>query len=316
MNGFFGLLLEILSITGPIFIIIALGYFIRLKGILKDDSVIILNKLAYNVGMPAIIFLSITRYKFSDIFSVDIIKIIYTTYIIVILLIFLSTYLFRTDNKTKGALIVSSFRCNMTFMGFPIVLAAYGSLAIAKASIVIAFLIPVNITLTIIIFMLHNRNEEKTRLKKVILSLVLDPIMIAVALGIIVSYFNFIIPAPIFNVLDILSGLAVPVALMSIGASFKFFHIRNNIKLLSYISFAKLIFLPLVALLLCIFIFRVDGFDRNVIVILFSMPLAVMAFVMGKEYNSNSKLISSALILTTVLSALTISVWLLVLRLI
>jgi predicted permease len=290
MNGFFGLLLEILSITGPIFIIIALGYFIRLKGILKEDSVIVLNRLAYNVGMPAIIFLSITRYKFSDIFSFDIIKIIYTTYIIVILLIFLSTYLFKTDNKTKGAIIVSTFRCNMTFMGFPIVLAAFGSLAIAKASIVIAFLIPVNIALTIIIFMMHDRNEEKVRLKKIILSLVLDPIMIAVALGIVVSYFNFILPAPMFNVLDI--------------------------KLLSYISFAKLILLPLVALLLCIFIFRVDGFDRNVIVILFSMPLAVMTFVMGKEYNSNSKLISSALILTTILSALTISVWLLVLRLI
>ena len=55
-------------------------------------------------------------------------------------------------------------------------------------------------------------------------------------------------------------------------------------------------------------------FDRNVIVVLFATPLAVAAYIMAKELGSNYSLISSALIMTTLISAVTISGWLLVLR--
>jgi len=315
MENFLRSVAEVITVTAPIFVVIAIGYFIRRKKIIKEQSTIVLNKLAYNLGLPSLIFISLTKHKLSDIFNLKLVEVVYSAIFLFIIMISLFYYFIKTDAKTKGAMIVSSFRCNMAFMGFPVLLSAYGTLAVAKASLVVAFMMPFNITATILIFKFFSRREKKTHTGKLFLNLLRDPLILAAVLGIVVSYFNLNMSSVVINVFDILSGMAVALALLSIGASFKFFHIRKNIKLLSVVSFVKLILLPAVGLFFSIFVFKLGGFDRNIICILLSMPLAVVTFIMGKEHNSDHDFISSALILTTIISAITISGWLLALKL-
>ncbi len=311
---FFSMLLEVLSITAPIFIVIAIGFLIRKKNIISEDGVSLLNKLAYNIGLPALFFLSITNYDLGDIFNIQIIKVIYLTYAISILLSVLINLAIRRSGKTKGAIIVSSFRCNMAFVGFPIVLAAYGDLALAKASLVVIFLVPVNIIATVIIFKFYNRRGKSIEIRGMLLSLVKDPIIIGTLLGILFSYFRIPVPEVFHDSLDIISAMTVAMALISIGASFRFVHLKNDFKIVSYTGFNKLILLPAVAFILSTFVFKVEAFDRNVMVILFATPLAVAAYIMAKELRSNHQLLASALILTTIASALTISAWLLLFK--
>ena len=313
---FSSMLLEVISITAPIFIVIAIGFLIRKKNIISEEGVSLLNKLAYNIGLPSLIFLSITNYSLSDIFNIQIVKVIYLAYFVFILLIILINFAIKRSGKTKGAIIVSSFRCNMAFVGFPIVLAAYGDLALAKASLVVAFLVPVNIITTIIIFKFYNRREESMGAGGMLLSFVKDPMIIGVVLGIIFSYFKIPVPEVFHSSLDIISAMTVAIALFSIGASFKFVHLKNDFKIVSYISFNKLILLPAIVFILSTFVFKVDTFDRNVMVVLFAAPLAVAAYIMAKELRSNHQLLASALILTTIASALTISAWLLLFKII
>jgi len=312
--SFLKALLEVFQITVPIFIIIAVGFLIRKIKLINDEGVSLLNRLAYNIGLPALFFLNITGYKLSEIFNIDIIKVMYSAYgVYFIILVFLSFFIKRSK-KTRGAFIVASFRCNMAFVGLPIVWAAYGSLALARASLVIAFLVPVNIISTMLIFKLFNRGEERLDAKKLIRSFATDPIIIATILGIIFSYFGLSLPGFIHDSLDIMSGMTVAVALLSIGASFRFDHLKDDLKTVSYISFNKLILLPAIVFLIATFIYKIDTFDRNVMVILFATPLAVAAYIMAKELRSNYNLMASVLIFTTIISALTISGWLLVFK--
>jgi hypothetical protein len=308
------MLLEVINITAPIFIVIAIGFLIRKKNIISEDGVSLLNKLAYNIGLPSLIFLIITNYSLGDIFNVQIVKVIYLTYALLILLTILINFVIKRSGKTKGAIIVSSFRCNMAFVGFPIILAAYGDLALAKASLIVAFLIPVNIVATIIIFKFYNRREEGMGAGRLLLSFVKDPMIIGVIAGILFSYFRIPVPEVFHESLDIISAMTVAIALLSIGASFRFVHLKNDFKMVSYTGFNKLILLPLVAFILSTFVFKVETFDRNVMVILFATPLAVAAYIMAKELRSNYQLLASALILTTIASALTISAWLLLFK--
>lgn len=314
--NFLIIVLEIIQITAPIFVVIAIGYFLRYKEIIKEESSATLNKIAYNIALPALFFLSITSYKLDEIFNTGIIKVIFTTYVLFILIVFLLNFTFKVNKKTRGALIVASFRCNMAFIGFPIVLSAFGGLAMAKASLMVAFLVPANIIISILIFKFSGRRTEGSGIKKLFIDLVTDPLIIAVVLAIFFSYFEFKLPLALTGVLDIFSGMAVAIALLSIGASFKFLHLKNNIKLISYISFNKLLLLPVIAFIISTYIFKIDSFDRNIICILFSTPLALAAYIMAKELRSDDELLSSALILTTVVSAVTIPGWLLFLRLI
>ncbi len=311
---FSSMFLEVISITAPIFIVIAVGFLIKKKNIISEEGVSLLNKLAYNIGLPSLIFLSITNYSLSDIFNVQIVKVIYLTYALLILLTILINFAVKRSGKTKGAIIVASFRCNMAFVGFPIVLTAYGDLALAKASLIVALLVPINIIVTIIIFKFYNRREESTGAGRLLLSFVKDPMIIGAVSGILFSYFQVPVPEVFHSSLDIISGMTVAIALFSIGASFKFVHIKNDFKIVSYISFNKLILLPAAAFILSTFVFKVETFDRNVMVVLFATPLAVAAYIMAKELRSNHQLLASALILTTVVSALMISAWLLLFK--
>ena len=98
-------------------------------------------------------------------------------------------------------------------------------------------------------------------MKRLFIGLITDPLIIAVVLAVLFSYFEVNLPTAATGVLDILSGMAVAIALLSIGASIRFVHLKNNIKLLSYISFNKLIFLPVVAFIISNYIFKISVFD-------------------------------------------------------
>ncbi|MGM0365150.1 MAG: AEC family transporter [Actinomycetota bacterium] len=316
MNSILSLALEVLGITIPIFAVIIIGYLIRVKGIISDAGVLGLNKIAYNIGLPALILISIAQYNLSEIFNARIIGVIYSSYLIYIIIIFAGAKFSREPGRVKGALMVSSYRCNMAFIGFPIIISAFGGLALAKASLVVAFLTPVNIVTTVLLFKIYNRREEGIKAGRLLRELAVDPLILSAVLGIIISYINISIPRAVSSVLDILSSMVIGLALLAIGASFRFFHIKSYIRLLVFISIAKLLVMPAIAFLMAEFVFKLNNVDRNVTVLLFSMPLAVAAYIMAKQYRSEADLVSSALIITTVISSVTVSVWLLVLKVI
>ncbi|MDD3777406.1 MAG: AEC family transporter [Actinomycetota bacterium] len=315
MNSIFSLILEVLSITVPIFVVILIGFFLRRKKIIGDNAVSGLNSLAYNVGLPALILMSIIQYNLSEIFNFKIIITIYCAYIVYLALILIVAALSKSTPRIKGAMLVSSYRCNMAFIGFPIIISAYGSLALAKASLIVVFLTPINVITSVLIFKIFNRTEEKIRIKKLLRDLLLDPLILSAVLGIIISSIGVTIPVAVNSVLDILSSMSIGIALLAIGASFRLFHIKSNIRALTLVSLGKLIIMPAIALAFAMLVFKVAPIDRNIIVVQFSMPLAVIAYVMAKQYHSDSDMLSSSLIITTILSSLTISGWLLLLKL-
>jgi malate permease and related proteins len=316
MNFYLKTFLDVISVTIPIFSIIAIGYFFRRKGVITETAVPELNSIAYYLGLTTLVFTSIVKYDLKEIFNIGIIKTIYTTFAIFIVIVFFIVYFLKINIKTKGAMAVSSFRCNMAFIGIPIIIAAFGDIAAAKTAIIIAFMTPVNVIFAIIFFKVLGGDANKKNYGRFLLDFIKDPILIASILGILFSYFRIIIPAPIMNLLNILAGLAVPLALLTIGASFRFSHIKKNLKLLIPASVLKLLVEPFIAFFIGWYLFKIEAVNVSIVVILFAMPLAVAAYIMGKEYGSDSDFLSSSLIISTVSSAFTLTLWLFILKII
>lgn len=344
MNSLWGTIIEVLGVTLPVFVVIAIGYFIRRKKIISEEHVPVLNKLTYNFGLSSLVFIQISKNKFSDIFNAGLIKVIFPSYFTYILIIFCAFFFTKIKIRTRSAIIVSSFRNNMAFIGMPVLLYAFGRLASAKASVVIAILLPLNFLLTAIFFQVFSikkagsgtgssglktaggdssavssqaaiSNETgKINAGKLLKEMLLDPVVIAVAAGILVSYFNIRLPKPVINIFDILSDIAVPLALISIGASFKFFHIRSNFKYITIVSTAKLIFFPLIAFLFGKYVFKLESLDLISTCILFATPVAVATYIQAQKYDADLDFISSAIITSTILSSLTMTGWLFLLK--
>ena len=326
MSSFSAIIIEVIGITAPVFVVVAIGFLIKRRGFITEENVPVLNRLTYNLGLSALVFRVISGSRFSDIFDVNILKVIFSTYFSFMFLVFISFYFSRLDRGFKGAVIVSSYRNNMAFIGLPILLYAFGSIAAAKAGIVIAALLPLNIISTALFFYLFRKPDEDTGMvpvvvKKISVSFLLreiftDPVIIAVIAGILLSYFEVSVPGPVDRIFEILAGIAVPLALISIGASFKFNHIRNNLKYLSVLNVLKLLVFPAIALLFSVFVFKIDAVDRNTICILFATPVAVATYIQSRKYRTDHDFVSSAIITTTLISAVTLSAWLFILKLV
>ncbi len=334
MSSLLKIIIEVLGVTLPIFAVIAIGFFIKKRGVISDENVPVLNKLTYNFGLSALVFIQIAENKFSDIFDAKLLKVLFPTYFSYIIIIFFALFFTKINLRTRSAMIVSSFRNNMAFIGMPILLYAFGALASAKASIVIAFLLPLNVILTALFFQFfgmkgdskntdsksnvegNGNGRSRVSIGRMLKEIFLDPVIIAVIAGLIISYFNVSLPKPVSSIFNILSDMAVPLALISIGASFKFSHVRNHLKYISIISAAKLILFPLISLMFSLYVFKLDSLDMSTLCILFATPVAVATYIQGQKYDTDTNFISSVIITSTIASAVSLTMWLFILKMI
>jgi len=202
----------------------------------------------------------------------------------------------------------------MVFVGLPIIWAAYGNQAFTRAALLVALLLPLNIISTIIALRIFKTKREKLDINNLLRGIFIDPIIIATIIGLIFSYLGLGLPDFIHDSLDIISGMTIAIALLSIGASFKYKHLKEDLKLVSFIGFNKLILVPVIVFLVTNFIFKISTIDRNVVVTMFAAPTAVSIYILAKELNSNHRLAASALILTTIISAITMPFFLLIFK--
>ena len=67
MNFYLKTFIDVISVTIPIFIVVAIGYLFRRKGVISDRAVPSLNKIAYYLGLTTLIFTSIVKYDLKEI---------------------------------------------------------------------------------------------------------------------------------------------------------------------------------------------------------------------------------------------------------
>jgi predicted permease len=136
-----------------------------------------------------------------------------------------------------------------------------------------------------------------------------NPIILAALAGILVSLTALPVPLILGRCLDILSSLALPMALLIIGASLSFGMLRSKLKTVLSCGLLKLILLPGTGFIL----YRAfDVLPEAYLpgVILLASPTATVTYVMAREMQGDSEFAVAAISLSTLLSAITYSIWL------
>ncbi|MBN2126173.1 MAG: AEC family transporter [Deltaproteobacteria bacterium] len=136
-----------------------------------------------------------------------------------------------------------------------------------------------------------------------------NPVVFSSLLGILFSVSGIPIPEIMDRSLKILGGMALPLALLIIGASLSFSLIRSYLRLALGAGLFKLLVLPGVGLL----IYRLLGFPVATFLpglILLASPTATITFVMAAEMKGSTELATAAVSLNTLLSAAAFILWL------
>ena len=117
-------------------------------------------------------------------------------------------------------------------------------------------------------------------------------------------------PVFIDNTLKLATYVTLPLALLSIGGALTLRTLKDHLGLSLTAAGFKLVLLPLIGFLFLKW-FRVDGLAFKIGMVFFTLPTSTALYVLSAQLNSDTRLASAAIALSTVLSFVSLSIALL-----
>ncbi|MGJ9458738.1 AEC family transporter [Oceanobacillus sp. CF4.6] len=311
----------------PIFAIILCGFLAGRLSLLPLNGVQSLNYFVYYFALPALLFSSLSTAPVDQITNWNFIL---TNLCIIISCFVLTIILFKFIFKKKFPELsmygmITTYG-NTGFLGIPLLIAAFGQEAAVPAAIVTFIYDLTIVTLVIVSFeiakVMNKKHDEQEKILPlfglIVKSVVLNPINASLLLGIIVAISQIPIPPSVYVFTEVLGPAAGPTALFALGLGLssernvfknKHYYLSEFIVLLSL----KLIILPLLAILFVYYIFPVeDNLWAVSVVILSALPTGAIVYVFAEKYNTLVKQVPLYTLATTVISIITISIFLVV----
>ena len=302
--------MEIISTIIPIFAVILLGWGVRRRGFIADEFLDPANRLVYNLSIPALIFSAIAKTSFHQQFAVRVVVLAVLAMFLVYCLSLLISRLTHMETERAGAFILSSSHSNIGYIGLPTAYYYLGEEGFATAGIICGFvMIAQNLFSVIFLQMQQVSFARLSSWKRVLKPLALNPVILGAVGGMIVSICGVKLPVVVWRTVEILGGLAPPMALLLIGASLSLKLVGDSLLQTIGAIGMKLFVLPAVAILL-FWLFRVEHADFLPAVILLCSPPATVVYVMVKGMRRDADFAVTQISLGTLVSALTFIFWL------
>lgn len=301
------------NVVAPVFLIVAIGYIVKKLGVINENFVDVTSKFVFSVSLPALVFINIATIDLSE--AIDFSQIIYICIatIITFLLVWILSIPFIKDGRNLSVFVQGAFRSNFAIVGFAIISKLFGSYALGKAALILAFVLPLYNILAVIILTVPLSRDKKLHVPKTLIEIILNPLIIAVIVGLPFSYYKIAIPSVVDLTAGFLSELALPLALIGIGGSLNLQNIKRASGLAFSSSAVKVIILPII-LTWGAYYFGFRGIDFGIMFILFACPTAIVSFIMAEAMGANSKLAGNIVLISTVASVFTIAMGIVILK--
>ncbi|MBC3766695.1 AEC family transporter [Neptunicella marina] len=293
-----------LTVTAPLLIILLAGIAFRKSGILDSAFVETGNKLVFGVALPCLLFLSVATHPTSDsqVLPLIIFALVATVLSVVIVRGFSPLFIAKDQ---CGVFTQCAFRGNMGIIGIALCLNAYDESILAIAAIYVAVL---TISYNILAVLLLSNS-----CKNIFKSLLKNPLIIAIVLGLVWSESKVPVPDIMHTSLSYLAQLTLPLALVCIGASLNWQSLRANHKLAFTATALKLLVLPATICFVAIMV-GIKGNALGVLFLMMGTPTAASAYVMSKQMTGQGNLAAEIITLSTLLSPITITLGLVALN--
>lgn len=308
MNFYFNLLQGLATVL----IIIMICLLLRKKSIIQEEHKVLFGKLVTDFVLPVFIFTSLYQqeFDFSAIYGAFIFIFII---ILSILLAFIVGKLLKLKNKQLGAFILVSCFGSSATLGYSIIAQVFPNNPKAVADAVFMNEIGVGVlifTLGIVIANYFGRNGQVFT-KSFLKSFLTNPIILAIIVGII---FSFFLPKPTGFVVETLIGVLVLIGnsliifvAISIALMIKPFPLRSLLVLIAAVVSIELLMQPLVAYFVSQAI-NLNQIDTEILLLETLVPSGTVAAVLADRYGCDGSLASNLVIATYIFSIITIPV--------
>lgn len=293
----------------PIFTVIFLGWVARQKKMAPRAFLGPANRLVYYLAIPAMIFRAIARASLRTEFAPSVVGVTLACVVAGFVLSRAAAAVMGLPRCRRGTFVQCGFHGNLGYIGLAVAFYFLGQAGLVRASIIAGFvMILQNFLAVVALQSAAGRPGGSFPLGRIVLELARNPVIASALAGIAVSVTGIALPTVLDRALRILGGMALPMALLLIGATLSFDLVRHHAGSVLAVCGVKLLAMPGLG----VFFFRhlgIDGAQCLPGLILLASPVATLAFVMAGEMDGDPDFAVAAISVSTLLSAVTLSLW-------
>ena len=302
-----------LNVTLPIFIIILVGGFLKKICLLSEGFTSVADKFVFKVALPVQLFRDIAAMDIRADFSGKFVVFCMVATTCMFAATWLLGAIFLKDKSMVGAFAQAAARGSAAILGIAFVENIYGSSGMTPMMIVAA--VPLfNIYSVIILTVTSAQGKfDGALVKKLLKGVITNPIILGIAAGMVWSLAGLPMPVILSKSVNYIATTATPLALLVLGATFKGKEALKKIGPTLAAAFLKLVAIPA-----AIFPFAIHmgfrGSELVAIMIMLASPTTVTCYIMAKNMGGDDTLSASVVMTATLLSSVTLTLWVFVMK--
>ncbi|MBQ8397286.1 MAG: AEC family transporter [Clostridia bacterium] len=292
----------------PIFVMVALGYFLKRIKFLDTSFFSQAEKYVFKIALPCMLFLEIARAGGTAEFDLKLVIFCCVSITLLVLLLCLIVPRIVRGRDKCGAIIQGIYRSNFAVLGVPLATNMFGEVGGSAIAVVMPFVIVLFNVYAVLILSLFAPQEARLSPKqlagKTLRTIVTNPLIIAVVLAMPFLLFDWTMPTLLEKSTNYLSNTVFALSLMSLGSTITWQSMQGKLRYSLTAALIKMVGLPIIFLSVGVLLgFR--GIDLGIIFILCGTPSAVSSYIMAKNMKSDHELAGQILLLTTLLCIFT-----------
>lgn len=300
-------MLAIFLKTLPFFAVIGVGYWAGRTRFFSEEATGYLTKFVFYFALSAMLFRFAANLSLAEVLDWTLVGAYLWGTAVVYGIASAIGFLRRLDVATTAIEAQCAVIGNVGFLGVPMLALLLGEAAIGPVMLVLA--VDLIVFSSLIVILITGSREGHLRLsilKTVGLGLLKNPMIVAISAGLAWSALEIPIPAPLNEFLAILGGAATPGALFAIGASLAT-KSAERAEVALWLSFCKLALHPAFVAIGALWLFPVDAYSAGVIISAAALPVAGNVYMLAQHYNVAPHRASAAILFSTALSIVTVS---------
>jgi len=300
-------MLTTLTALMPVILVIASGYLIARTGLITGDQWRGVERLAYFVLFPVVLFRTISQADFSSFPTLNMgASLLATIFCMAIVLLPIRTVIERVwgiGPPRFTSIFQGTLRWN-AMIALAIADNVTGEAGLAMLAVAMVFMIPVLNVLSILVLSRYASGATPSA-ARILRDLYTNPFIVSIGAGVVLNVSGLALPSTVDDTLAIFSRAALPIGIICVGAGLDLGSLRRPGPALTMGTFLRPVFMPPLAFAFAS-LFGVTGPALAVVIIASSVPCASNSYLLARQMGGDAKLMAEIITLQTLVATLSV----------
>jgi malonate transporter len=300
-------MLTTLTALMPVILVIASGYLIARTGLITGEQWRGVERLAYFVLFPAVLFRTISQADFSSFPTLNMgASLLASIFSMAIVLLLIRTVIERVWGIGPArftSIFQGTLRWN-AMIALAIADNVTGEAGLAMLAVAMVFMIPVLNVLSILVLSRYASGTTPSG-ARIARDLYTNPFILSIGAGVVLNVSGLALPSTVDDTLEIFSRAALPIGIICVGAGLDLGSLRRPGPALTLGTFLRPVFMPLLAFAFAS-LFGVTGPALAVVVIASSVPCASNSYLLARQMGGDAKLMAEIITLQTLVATVSV----------